>query len=88
MNETIKVVNIVVFLSSGQPLVYENVHLEESFLLTLFRAHNNHEVLFVTADKKTISETKEIIAIDFSSPHVVGMRVVIKNTYTSTSSTD
>lgn len=86
---TIKVIDIVVFLSNGNmPLVYQNVHIEEEFLLALLRAHNNHTAFFITTDNKSIDETKDIVAMDFASPHVVGMRVKVENTYTITTTTD
>lgn len=79
MSEPMYTIDILVHLSNGETITHPNVYLSEQNYLSLFRAQQECVPFFVTVDGKSLGEARSIIAIDFSSPHVVGMEVRVLN---------
>lgn len=79
MSEPLHIVDVFVRLSNGETITHDGLRLEEEALFDLLTAHQGSRQIYLTADDKTINETARIIAIDFSSPHVVGMEVRVLN---------
>lgn len=77
------VVSIYVYLSNNETIHHNSVWLSEQHYCNLFQAHQEGLPFFATIDAKSLGETFGAIAIDYSSPHVVGMGVRVLSKETS-----
>lgn len=73
------VISISIYLSNNETVFHNSVRLSEQRFFDLLNAHQKGKRFLTTADGKTICETSRIIAIGFSSPHVVGMEIRVLN---------
>ena len=72
-------VSIYVHLSGGTTIAHNDLLLPEHIFFNLLNAHQGGKRFVLTSDGKVLDEAARIIAINFSSPHVVGMEVRVLN---------